>query len=97
MRYCVYLLISRHKSRLFSYVGYTKNLINRLNLHNISRGAKSTRGKKWIVFYKEIYNSKSKAMSREYKLKKDMKFRNVLKEKFKKISKNNLLFENSLQ
>ena len=97
MRYCVYLLISRHKSRLFSYVGYTKNLINRLNLHNISRGAKSTRGKKWIVFYKEIYNSKSKAMSREYKLKKDMKFRNILKEKFKKISKNNLLFENSLQ
>ena len=97
MRYCVYLLISRHRSRLFSYVGYTKNLINRLNLHNISRGAKSTRGKKWIVFYKEIYNSKSKAMSREYELKKDMKFRNILKEKYKKISKNNLLFENTLQ
>ena len=97
MRYCVYLLISRHRSRLFSYVGYTKNLINRLNLHNISRGAKSTRGKKWIVFYKEIYNSKSEAMSREHKLKKDIKFRNILKEKFKKIGKNNLPFENSLQ
>ena len=55
MTYCVYLLISSHKSRVLSYVGYTKNLKNRLNLHNISRGAKYTRGKKWIVFHKEIY------------------------------------------
>jgi putative endonuclease len=87
--YCVYLLISKHKRKLFSYVGYTKNLKNRLNLHNISRGAKYTRSKKWIVFHKEIYNSKSKAMSREYELKKDRKFRNFLKVKFKKINKVN--------
>ena len=66
MSYCVYLLISKHKSKLFSYVGYTKNLKKRLILHNISQGAKFTRGKKWIVFHKEIYNSKSRAMSREY-------------------------------
>ena len=79
MTYCVYLLISSHKSRVLSYVGYTKNLKNRLNLHNISRGAKCTRGKKWIVFHKEIYNSKSKAMSREHRLKKDRKFRNFSK------------------
>ena len=84
MSYCVYLLISKHKNKLFSYVGYTKNLKNRLVLHNISRGAKYTRGKKWIVFHKEIYNSKSKAMSREYELKKDRKFRNFLKERFVK-------------
>ena len=63
------------------------NLKNRINLHNISRGAKYTRGKKWIVFHKEIYNSKSKAMSREYELKKDRKFRNILREKFKKNGK----------
>ena len=97
MTYCVYLLISSHKSRVLSYVGYTKNLKNRLNLHNISRGAKYTRGKKWIVFHKEIYNSKSKAMSREHELKKDIKFRNILKEKFKKTSKSNSLFENRFQ
>ena len=89
MTYCVYLLISSHKSRVLSYVGYTKNLQNRLNLHNISRGAKYTKGRKWIVFHKEIFDSKSKAMSREYKLKKDRKFRNFLKEKFMK--KNNSL------
>ena len=89
MQYCVYLLISNHKNKIFTYVGYTKNLQNRLNLHNISRGAKYTKGRKWIVFHKEIYDSKSKAMSREYKLKKDRKFRNFLKKKFMK--KNNSL------
>ena len=89
MQYCVYLLISNHKNKIFTYVGYAKNLQNRLNLHNISRGAKYTKGRKWIVFHKEIFDSKSKAMSREYKLKKDRKFRNFLKEKFMK--KNNSL------
>ena len=97
MTYCVYLLISSHKSRVFSYVGYTKNLNNRLNLHNISRGAKYTRGKKWIVFHKEIYNSKSKAMSREYELKKDRKFRNILREKFKNNGKKYISYKNGLQ
>ena len=91
MTYFVYMLISKHKSKLFSYVGYTKNLKKRLIQHNISRGAKYTRGKKWIVFHKEIYNSKSKAMAREYQLKKDRKFRNFLKEKFMK-KNNNLLY-----
>jgi len=97
MAYCVYLLISNHKSRVLSYVGYTKNLKNRLNLHNVSRGAKYTRGKKWIVFHKEIYNSKSEAMTRELELKKNRKFRNILKEKFKKISKNYVFYKNRLQ
>ena len=89
MQYCVYLLISNHKNKIFTYVGYTKNIKNRLSLHNISRGAKFTKGRKWIVLHKETYDSKSKAMSREYKLKKDRKFRNFLKKKFMK--KNNSL------
>ena len=89
MKYYVYLLVSNSKNKIATYVGYTKNLQRRLSLHNISRGAKYTKGRKWIVFHKEIYESKSKAMSREYKLKKDRKFRNFLKEKFMK--KNNSL------
>ena len=84
MKYFVYLLISNYKKKIISYVGYTKNLRNRLLLHNISKGAKFTKGRKWTVFYKEIYNNKSKAMSREYELKKDRKFRNFLKQKLKK-------------
>ena len=91
MQHCVYLLISTHKNKVLTYVGYTKNLENRLHLHNISHGAKYTRGRKWIVLHKEIFKSKSKAMSREYRLKKDRKFRNFLKEKFMK-KNNNLLY-----
>ena len=91
MTYCVYLLISKHRKKLISYVGYTKDLNKRLNLHNISRGAKYTRGKNWIVFHKEIYKSKSKAMSREYKLKKDRKFRDSLKKRFEVFYKKNNL------
>ena len=72
-------------------------MAKRLNLHNISRGAKYTRGKKWIVFHKEIYNSKSKAMSREYQLKNDKKFRFSLKEKFKKNNKTNRFSKSKLQ
>ena len=86
MKYCVYLLITNHKKKIFTYVGYTNNMKMRLILHNKSSGAKYTKGKKWIIFHKEFYSSKSKAMSREYHLKKDRKFRNLLREKFKKTS-----------
>ena len=84
MKYYVYLLISCNKNKIFTYVGYTKNLQNRLKLHNMSRGAKYTKGRKWIVIYKEVFDNKSKAMTREHKLKNDRKFRNSLKEKFMK-------------
>ena len=97
MNYCVYFLISNYKNKIISYVGYTNNLKKRLRLHNISKGAKYTRGKKWIVFHKEIYDSKSKAMSREFELKKDRKFRNILREKFKKIAKKYIFYKNRLQ
>ena len=97
MKYYVYLLISINKNKIFTYVGYTKNLLNRLKLHNISRGAKYTRGKRWIVLHKENYNTKSEAMSREYKLKNDRKFRNYLREKFKLANKNSFFFKNKIQ
>ena len=90
MKYTVYFLVSTHKKKVFSYVGYTKNLKKRLKLHNSSRGAKYTKGKKWFIFYKEIYYNKSKAMSREHQLKKDRKFRNFLREKFKKLNKSSI-------
>ena len=58
-----------------TYVGYTNNLVMRLNLHNSGRGAKFTRGKKWVVIYKKKFISKSKAMSYEYLLKNNKKKR----------------------
>ena len=80
--YYVYVLISIYKKRLFTYVGYTNNLDKRLKLHNCGKGAKYTRGKKWKILYTEIYKSKNYAMSREYSIKKNRKFRNELKKKF---------------
>jgi|TARA_Y100000294_G_scaffold152642_1_gene151070 putative endonuclease len=88
MKYYVYLLVSNRKNnnkRIFSYVGYTSNLINRLKLHNSSKGAKFTKGKKWKIAYSKAYKEKPIAMKEEYKLKKNRKLRNKIKIKFNKI------------
>ena len=82
MHYFVYMLLSKYNGKFISYVGYTKNLKNRLMLHNSSKGAKFTKGKKWKVIYYKKYLDKSKAMKDEYKLKKDYKLRNKIKSKF---------------
>tara|TARA_B100001996_G_scaffold357482_1_gene321464 strand:- start:54 stop:311 length:258 start_codon:yes stop_codon:yes gene_type:complete len=82
MKHYVYLIVSKNKKNLISYVGYTNNLKNRLNLHNSSKGAKFTRGRKWKVIYKKTYSSKNIAMSEEYKLKKNSKLRNKIKQKY---------------
>jgi putative endonuclease len=76
------MILSKDGKRSFSYVGYTTNLVNRLALHNISKGAKFTRGRKWKYIYIKKYNSKSLAMKNEYLLKKDIKKRNSIKSKF---------------
>ena len=84
MPYFVYMIIANHEDKYISYVGYTKNLTNRLLLHNTSKGAKFTKGKQWdLIFYKK-YSSKNKAMRGEYKLKKDYKLRNKIKSIFLK-------------
>ena len=64
-----------------TYVGYTKNLSNRIRLHNSGKGAKFTRGRKWRVIYKEKLSSKTKAISREYYIKKNRTLRNRIKNK----------------
>ena len=85
MRYCVYLIVSlASKRKLISYVGYTSNLKQRLALHNKSKGAKFTRGRKWYLAYSTKYANKSKAMKEEYKLKKNIKKRNNIKNLFLK-------------
>jgi putative endonuclease len=83
MSYYVYMLknIDRLKSK--TYVGFTNNLVKRLNLHNSNKGAKSTKGYKWIVIYKKRFINKSKALSYEYTLKKNKKLRNQIFNEFK--------------
>jgi len=82
MKYFVYLIISKNKQKYLSYVGYTNNLKKRLAKHNASKGAKFTRGRKWIIAYSMDYDSKSKAMREEYNLKKNYKLRNKIKSQF---------------
>jgi putative endonuclease len=66
-----------------TYVGYTKDLKNRINLHNSGKGAKFTRGRKWMVIYKEKMKSKKEAISREYYIKKNKSLRKKIKDKYK--------------
>ena len=82
MSYIVYLIGSGQNSKLTTYVGYTNNLKKRLNLHNKGRGAKFTRGRSWKIIYKEKYATKNEALTREYYIKKNRKFRNFIKKKF---------------
>ena len=62
-----------------TYVGYTKDIKRRIALHNSGKGAKFTRGRTWRLVYKEIFKSKSKAISREYYIKKNRTLRNKIK------------------
>ena len=82
MGYFVYVISSGTNSKLTTYVGYTNNLKKRLNLHNKGKGAKFTRGRRWKIIYTEKYDTKSEAKSREYYIKKNRKFRNLIKNHF---------------
>jgi len=82
MYYYVYLIASINNKKIISYVGYTKNLKKRLSLHNSSKGAKFTKGRKWIIIYYKKFLEKKIAMSEEFKLKKNYKLRNKLKDKY---------------
>ena len=54
-----------------SYVGYTNDIKLRLEKHNSNKGAKATKGYKWLLIYSKKFKSKSNAMSFEYELKKN--------------------------
>ena len=55
------------------------NIKNRILLHNTSKGAKFTKGKKWKLIYHKKYQNKVDAMKNEYKLKKNYKLRKKIK------------------
>jgi putative endonuclease len=84
MVYFVYLIKTIKGYANKSYVGYTNNLFKRLDSHNKNIGAKSTKGYKWELVYKKRFYLKNKALSFEYKLKKDRKERLILLNDFKK-------------
>ena len=65
-----------------TYVGYTNNLKKRISLHNSNKGAKFTRGRKWVLIYKEKFKSKREAISREYYIKNNKSLRNKIKNEY---------------
>ena len=84
MYYYVYMLKSITPFVKKTYVGYTIDLKKRLKKHNSNKGAKSTRGYKWLLIYNKKFVNKSDAMSYEYKLKKNRPERNKILENFDK-------------
>ena len=66
-----------------TYVGYTNNLKERIKRHNTGKGAKFTRGRKWMLIYKENFKSKKEAISREYYIKKNRTLRNKIKNTYR--------------
>ena len=78
-RFFVYVLGSRRDNDRRTYVGWTTDLKNRLQRHNAELGAKSTRGREWILLYSECCKTRGEAMSREWHIKSDRKFRATLR------------------
>lgn len=74
----VYVLGSGDARRVVTYVGWTNDLTRRLAQHNSGRGARSTRGRHWVVLHVEHFPTREEAMSREWYLKRDRTFRRQL-------------------
>ena len=81
MFYYAYMIKSITPGTKKTYVGYTNDLIARLDKHNSNKGAKSTKGYKWLLIYSKKFKSKNDAMSFEYKLKNNKSLRKELLEK----------------
>ena len=79
----VYVLGTRSKGRRLTYVGWTNDIERRLKKHNIGLGARTTRGRKWVLLHSEWFPTRREAMSREWHLKRDRRFRKELASKLK--------------
>jgi putative endonuclease len=74
----VYVLGCATPARYLTYVGWTLDLERRLAQHNAGNGARSTRGRSWVLLHSERFVSRREAMSREWHLKRDRRFRKQL-------------------
>jgi len=79
----VYVLGTLAKNRHLTYVGWTDDVARRLAQHNAGKGARSTRGRVWVLLYSERLASRREAMSREWYLKRDRAFRKQLAQTLK--------------
>ena len=75
----MFICSNLQKKKTVTYVGYTSDIKKRIQLHNLGKGAKFTRGRKWKLIYREKFNSKNEAILREYYIKKNRTLRNKIK------------------
>ncbi|RRH72764.1 GIY-YIG nuclease family protein [Falsigemmobacter faecalis] len=80
----VYVLATKDARGVRTYVGWSLDPERRLAEHNSgrARGAKSTRGAYWTLVHLEPCADRQSAMSREWHLKRDHRFRRRLRESF---------------
>jgi putative endonuclease len=74
----VYVLGTVSGSRRLTYVGWTTDVAKRLAKHNAGTGARTTRGRVWVLLHSERFATRREAMSREWHLKRDRAFRRQL-------------------
>lgn len=74
----VYVLGCAGPRRYLTYVGWTLDLDRRLAQHNAGTGARSTRGRTWVLIHSEHFTCRREAMRREWHLKRDRAFRRSL-------------------
>ena len=74
----VYVIGCAGADRYLTYVGWTLDVERRLAQHNAGTGARSTRGRQWVLLHVERFPTRAAAMSREWHLKRDRKFRKSL-------------------
>lgn len=74
----VYVLGTVAKNRRLTYVGWTNDVARRLAQHNAGKGARTTRGRVWVLLHSEGFATRQEAMSREWHLKRDRGRRKAL-------------------
>lgn len=74
----VYVLGCADRHGIRTYVGWTNDIAKRVKRHNGGTGARSTRGRSWTLLYVEWHLDRRAAMSREWYLKRDRRFRKRL-------------------
>jgi putative endonuclease len=77
----VYVLGTYANKRHLTYVGWTNDVVRRLAKHNAGKGARTTRGRNWVLLHSEWFPSRREAMSREWYLKRDRALRKKLAQK----------------
>jgi putative endonuclease len=74
----VYVLGCAGRDRHLTYVGWTNDVERRVARHNAGKGARSTRGRAWVLLHVERFATREEAMSREWHLKRDRALRRRL-------------------